>query len=220
MPWMVILFGILILPPGITSITLVILQPVAVGSWCSICLFASVVMLIMVPFAFDEIAASAQFLYTSYKEGKPFWRTFWMGADLEPTQIDELQKEEEMSFWGLIGGEGVSLSWNLVASTLIGTWLMFSPAILGLTGLPANLTYFCSALIITFAVTATADVSRPIRFLNIPIGVLMLIAPFVIQGFTTDATIHSIVVALSVMALAIPNPALKDTYGSYEKLIF
>jgi len=48
MPWMVVLFGLFIIPPGVTSIVLVILQPVSIGAWCTLCLVASVVMLLMV----------------------------------------------------------------------------------------------------------------------------------------------------------------------------
>jgi nucleoside-diphosphate-sugar epimerase/uncharacterized membrane protein len=44
MPWMVVLFGLFIIPPGVTSIVLVILQPVSIGAWCTLCLVASVVI--------------------------------------------------------------------------------------------------------------------------------------------------------------------------------
>lgn len=35
MPWMVAFFGILVVPLGIVSITLIILQALAVGAWCT-----------------------------------------------------------------------------------------------------------------------------------------------------------------------------------------
>jgi uncharacterized membrane protein len=38
MPWMVVMFGVLVVPLGVVSIVLVILQPVAVGAWCTLCL--------------------------------------------------------------------------------------------------------------------------------------------------------------------------------------
>lgn len=37
--------GILVVPLGIASITLIIFQPVAVGAWCTPCLIAVVAML-------------------------------------------------------------------------------------------------------------------------------------------------------------------------------
>lgn len=72
MPWMVVLFGFFIIPTGVTSIVLVMLQPIGVGAWCTICLITSVVMLLMVPPAIDEVCASVQFLRKSVKEGQPF----------------------------------------------------------------------------------------------------------------------------------------------------
>lgn len=68
MPWAVILFGILIIPLGAVSLTLIILQPLVVGSWCSICLFTAVAMIIMIPCAFDEVLASAQYLLKTGKK--------------------------------------------------------------------------------------------------------------------------------------------------------
>lgn len=49
MPWMVAIFGIAVLPLGITSIILVIMQPVVVGAWCTLCLITAAAMLLMVP---------------------------------------------------------------------------------------------------------------------------------------------------------------------------
>jgi len=40
MPWMVTFFGILVVPLGVVSITLIVLQPLAVGAWCTPCLIA------------------------------------------------------------------------------------------------------------------------------------------------------------------------------------
>src|SRR5207247_209749 len=45
MPWMVLLFGILVVPLGIVHILLVISMPVVVGYWCTLCLAAATVML-------------------------------------------------------------------------------------------------------------------------------------------------------------------------------
>lgn len=41
MPWMVVMFGIFVVPLGIVSIVLVMLQPIGVGAWCALCLIAA-----------------------------------------------------------------------------------------------------------------------------------------------------------------------------------
>jgi Vitamin K epoxide reductase family. len=49
MPWMVGMFGFLVIPLGATSIVLIILQPLMVGTWCTLCLITAAAMLIMIP---------------------------------------------------------------------------------------------------------------------------------------------------------------------------
>ncbi len=132
MPWMVAFFGVLVIPLGVISIVLIILQPVAVGFWCSVCLLTAVAMLIMVPLTLDEVVAMIQFLVKRVKSGKPFWRTFWMGDTIEGEQEDNrtpgflapLKKTIPASLWG------VNIPWNLLLSTVIGLWWMFIPATL------------------------------------------------------------------------------------------
>src|SRR5581483_12523041 len=69
MPWMVTFFGILVVPLGTVSIVLIILQPLAVGAWCSLCLLAAIAMLAMIPATLDEVVAMAQFLIQAKREG-------------------------------------------------------------------------------------------------------------------------------------------------------
>ena len=51
MPRMVTFFFILVVPLGLTHIALVISQPVVVGAWCTLCLAAAAVMLVMIPYS-------------------------------------------------------------------------------------------------------------------------------------------------------------------------
>ncbi len=86
---MVTFFGILVVPLGVVSIVLIILQPLAVGAWCSICLLTALAMLIMIPLTLDEVVAMIQFLVQAKRDGKPFWRTFWKGDTVEGGGKDE-----------------------------------------------------------------------------------------------------------------------------------
>ena len=96
MPWMVTFFGILVVPLGIVSITLVILQPVAVGTWCTLCLITALAMLFMIPLTVDEVVAMIRFLVRSRREGKSLWRTFWVGGTLE----DEVNEDQRTPPYG------------------------------------------------------------------------------------------------------------------------
>lgn len=76
MPWMVLMFGVLVIPLGVTSIILVVLQPVMVGAWCNLCLLTALFILFMIPLSVDDVAAMAQFMAKVGRGGEPFWTNF------------------------------------------------------------------------------------------------------------------------------------------------
>src|SRR5690606_7716802 len=47
-PWLVILFGVDVIPLGIVSVILVVLQGTVVGAWCFLCLVTAVISLILI----------------------------------------------------------------------------------------------------------------------------------------------------------------------------
>ncbi|HZB12842.1 MAG TPA: vitamin K epoxide reductase family protein [Chryseolinea sp.] len=76
-PWIVVLFGIATGPLGLTSVLLVILQPVVVGAWCTLCLVTAVISIVMISPAMDEVLASLQYLQRVQREGYSVWDAFW-----------------------------------------------------------------------------------------------------------------------------------------------
>ena len=130
MPWMVVLFGFFIIPPGVTSIVLVILQPVSIGAWCTLCLTASVVMLLMVSPALDEVIATGQFLLRTKREGGNVWRALWRGEG--STAEEPTSSKGDRHFRKFLHSiEAFSAPWNLWLSTLVGAWLMAAPTTAG-----------------------------------------------------------------------------------------
>lgn len=77
MPWLVVLFGILVGPLGAVSLLLVILQPVVVGAWCTLCLASAVISVAMIGPTMDEVLASLQHLKRISLERGSVWRAFW-----------------------------------------------------------------------------------------------------------------------------------------------
>ncbi|WP_425398003.1 vitamin K epoxide reductase family protein [Aeoliella sp.] len=61
-PWLVLLFGIDVIPLGIVSSVLVILQGTVVGYWCFLCLVTAVISLILAYWAYDEVYVSLKYL--------------------------------------------------------------------------------------------------------------------------------------------------------------
>jgi len=78
-PWLVILFGIDVIPLGIVSAVLVCMQGAVVGAWCFLCLITAVISLLLVFLAYDEIWSCALFLRGVWKKSKSvrlLWDTF------------------------------------------------------------------------------------------------------------------------------------------------
>ncbi|WP_164103932.1 vitamin K epoxide reductase family protein [Candidatus Laterigemmans baculatus] len=80
-PWMVILFGIDVIPLGIVSVILVIAQAFVVGYWCFLCLVTALISLILVYWAWDEVSVSIRYLWRVKKRGgwSALWKVFWGG---------------------------------------------------------------------------------------------------------------------------------------------
>ncbi|MEO8636075.1 MAG: vitamin K epoxide reductase family protein [Gemmatimonadales bacterium] len=217
MPWMVTFFGILVVPLGIVSITLIILQPLAVGAWCTYCLIAAAAMVIMIALTLDEVVAMCQFLAQAVREGQPFWRTFWLGGTLRDLPAVSPVHPDVVRPMAMVWG--VALPWNLLASVGLGGWLMFAPATLGSTGVAAHSDHLIGALILTFGVMALADVGRALRFVNVLFGALVIAAPWVLTGATSSSRWSDTIAGGLVILLSIRRGTVGERYGSWERFI-
>ncbi len=83
-PWMVILFGVDVIPLGIVSAVLVFLQGAVVGHWCTLCLVTAVISLVLVVMAWDEVWATCAYLRRIWQEThdkRVVWHVFWGQPD-------------------------------------------------------------------------------------------------------------------------------------------
>lgn len=79
-PWMVVIFGIDVIPLGIVSAILVFAQGAVVGSWCFLCLVTAVISLILVGMAFDEVWSCLLYLKRVWQRADRLgtvWDAFW-----------------------------------------------------------------------------------------------------------------------------------------------
>ena len=225
MPWMVTFFGILVIPLGVTSIVLIIMQPLMVGAWCFLCLISALAMLLMVPLAVDEVVAMAQFMLQSRREGQPFWRTFWVGGTLrdvpahenprEPHPGTPVRQQLAAMAWG------VNVPWPLLVSALLGAWLMAAPSVFGLPlQAPASSSdQLVGALVVTIAVIAMGEVIRPVRFVNVLLGAWLLAAPWLLSGATPALTISDLAVGVALIGLSLSRGPVREQYGAWDRRI-
>jgi uncharacterized membrane protein len=75
-PWLVILFGIDVIPLGLVSAILVLCQAFVVGHWCFLCLITAVISLALVYLSYDEVYSSLKYLYLIWKRTRS-WRSVW-----------------------------------------------------------------------------------------------------------------------------------------------
>jgi hypothetical protein len=221
MPWMVLLFGIAVVPLGVVSIFFIIIQPITIGTWCTLCLIAALAMLIMIPYALDEIVAMGQFLVYSYREGKPFWRTFFMGGTMQEGAEDR-SPGFDASFPEMARAMawGVTVPWTLLLSSAIGVWLMFTHLIFGTEGEMANSDHLVGALVVTVAIIAMAEVVRPLVLINVLFGAWLIVAPGVLAGATLSAGWGSVIAGSLLIVLSLPRGPVRQHYGSWDRYIF
>lgn len=218
MPWMVTFFGILVVPLGVVSITLIILQPVAVGAWCGPCLVAALAMLIMIALTLDEVVAMGLFLVQVHREGQPLWRVFWLGGTLAEGRREERPtRPDVVSAKAMVWG--VALPWNLLASTAIGLWLMAAPAVLNAAPPAAHSDHLIGALVVTVAVIALADVGRAIRFVNVLFGAWFIAAPWILGGASTGSTWNDVIAGIALILLSLPRGPVRECYGPWTRAI-
>jgi hypothetical protein len=227
MPWMVLMFGFLVVPLGIVSIVLVILQPVAVGAWCTLCLITAAAMLIMISPAIDEVVAMGQFLAGARREGEPFWQTFWIGGTLKQYETTRPAESAATARWQsrspaakVIGALDLNnVPWNLLASAVLGVWLMAAPAVLGATGAAANVEHLAGALVVTWAVIAFGEIVRPVRLLNVLMGVGIAAAPWLLSGDNVQSRWSDVGVGVALIVLSLPRGRIHERFGGWNRYL-
>jgi uncharacterized membrane protein len=221
MPWLVLFFGVLIVPLGAVSIFFIIIQPIVIGTWCTLCLIAALAMLLQIPYSFDEILATLQFLKARRAKGKSLWHILWHGDTMENGKIDksdELGNSPMEALRGILLS-GVRLTWTMGLSIAIGVALMLSRVLFDTSGAGANSDHVIGSLVITFSIMALSEVGRPLRFANVLLGAWLLIAPLILTGYGGLGAAASIIAGLLLIALALPRGPIKGHYGAWDQMI-
>ncbi|MFC6766424.1 vitamin K epoxide reductase family protein [Natrinema soli] len=219
MPWMVAFFGVVVIPLGFVQVLLVIMQPIMVGTWCTLCLLSAFGMLWMISLTVDEVVAMGQYVVRLMRQGDSLWTAFWMGGTIPEDEagVDETETRPignssiSEPFWG------VSIPWTLLGAMALGVWLMLSPTLFGTTGFMADSSHLVGSLVVSFTVIATAEPARAVRFLNIPLAVWIVVAPWLFTGVPTVAAINAVIAGALILILSVPRGPITDRYGGWER---
>ncbi|MBF9253721.1 vitamin K epoxide reductase family protein [Pontibacter sp. 172403-2] len=225
MPWMVAIFGILVIPLGCVHIFLVISQPVMVGAWCTFCLLAAAIMIPMIPLEVDEVIAMGQFMKKKVTQGESSWKVFWKGGTIGSDAKDEAP--DLMMFPQQPGAVyassiwGISFPWTLVVSMLLGIALVVAPGLfgVGIQETVADIFHLSGSLMVVVSVFSMGEPLRIGRYLNILLGLVVAAVPWFLEDVPTALSITGLGLGLAVAALALPLGAKTQRYAGWDDYI-
>jgi len=84
-PWLVLLFGLDVIPLGIVSALLVFAQGAIVGAWCGPCIVTAIISLVLVALAYDEVWSSLLYLWRVWRRSDA--RTAWSALVGNPSDV-------------------------------------------------------------------------------------------------------------------------------------
>ncbi|MGK7390971.1 MAG: vitamin K epoxide reductase family protein [Candidatus Cyclobacteriaceae bacterium M2_1C_046] len=224
MPWVVLIFAILIIPLGVVSISLVISQPLIVGFWCFYCLLTAIISVSMMPFTFDEAFASIGFLIKAKKEGQSFWKVFWKGGTLKEWNEEEQPQYDSTKVIQSTAKDLVkdakSIPFNLAVTAAIGAWIMIMPGFFDYSDTTlASSDIITGAITITFSIACMSEVARIGRLANVLFGLWLAASVFIFQVDASNYQWVHLVTAAALIGFAIPRGPIVEKHGMWDKYI-
>lgn len=227
MPWMVTIFGIVVIPLGLGHIILVMSQPVIVHAWSTFALAAAAMMLPMITLTVDEVVAMGQHLRDAKRRGDrdgSMWKVFWLGGKADGTTADErtvpladLPDKPGPVVRSMIWG--ATAPWHLLIVTILGLWLLAAPAVFGvdIRTPGADAAHIGGAFVVVMAVIAMAEVVRSLRWLNVAAGVALAGVIF-FTGAGAGYAIAMVFTGLMIALLSLPRGHITETYADWKRL--
>lgn len=220
MPWLVVLFGLMIAPLGIVSIFFIVIQPILIGTWSTLALLAAAAVLVQIPYSLDELVASLQFVRRRVRAGHDWLRVLLFGdTDDAPSQpaTSELDRAPGVLLKEMATG-GVNLPWNLAAAGLVALSLLFTRLTIDADGWLAHSHHLIGSLVLTVIAIAAAEVTRAARYLCVPLGAALCAVPFIFEANATQSAV-SVACGAAIAMLALRRGSIRARYGTWDRLI-
>ncbi|CAM3733397.1 vitamin K epoxide reductase family protein [Litorimonas haliclonae] len=221
MPWLVMLFGLMIVPLGIVSISFIIIQPILIGTWSTLALMGAAAMLIQIPYSLDELVATGQFLRRRKRAGASLIGVLLFGDTDKGTGSspvkDEFDRRPDAVLKDMWSG-GVNLPWTLLLVGAIGVLLMFSRLTFDSAGTLAHIEHLIGALVLTVLAIAAAEVTRVARFALIPLGAGLIISTLALQTLGAHLFVN-FAIGGAIIALSFNKGKITSKYGKWDRFI-
>lgn len=103
--------------------------------------------------------------------------------------------------------------WSQIVLTLLGIWLMVSPGVFDFPKEISDNAHIVGPLIGSFSMIAIWECTRNVRWLNLPLALWLLAAPWILAYHHTIATVNDYIVAVLVIVLTFVRPQRKYRFG-------
>ncbi len=194
MPWVVVAFAAVVGALGFASVLLVIFQPVLFNAWCTLCLVSATISIGVAGSAMDELLAALQHLRERH-----YLKTF--------IPIDIAQ----------------AFPWTGTVPHLInvalGVWLIIAPDILSYSGGLSVFHRIVGPLAIGAAATAAREATRPLRWVNVGLGFLLILSLFYI-GSSPSGAIDGATVGVVMLFLAIKGKTTRYSFDGGWRVLW
>lgn len=98
-----------------------------------------------------------------------------------------------------------------LASAALGIWLMAAPDVLGYAAAPAVVARIVGPLAFTFAIVAITEATRPLRWVNAALAVVLLVA--ILVDHSARAAVNHALVAGALAVLARIRGPVRERLG-------
>lgn len=105
-----------------------------------------------------------------------------------------------------------------IATVAIGVWLEAAPAVLSYGTPAANVDRILGPVAGGIAFVAIWAVAHPIRWVTVPVGALLVLAP--VLGYPADAAISSIASGVAIVVLAFAGGEPEGSFGGGWRAIW
>lgn len=112
--------------------------------------------------------------------------------------------------------------WPHLIAAVLGIWLMAAPGILdyGLHAVFADNDHIVGPLVATVGLVAASEATRNVRWVNIPLGGWLLLAPWVLDYGQTTPIVNDMLVGGAILGLAFVQGKRENRFGGGWRSLF
>lgn len=111
--------------------------------------------------------------------------------------------------------------WAQIINVILGLWVMASPGILNYPSVAAtDNNHIVGPVIVTFAFTAIWEATRSVGKWNIPLGLWLVVAPWLLPFEHTSPIINNMAAGVLIAALATVRGKVEQNFGGGWSSLF